>query len=548
MSSLEAIYAPSSTTITTSVGISDTGMAAPTDAVSAGLLQEIHQRHVVIEHLKARLAAQGHQPDIDPRQAGTSSMMTSAFYQSQLPASQDDNAFQAAPINVLSALSLVPPAQTTSHATPFQPSPLDQINSVFSAPVGPSTMPIPDSTVDDLDAFGLAQRSHHRTQPSPPSNTLYAPFSQATTSSSGHQPPSSMQASAPAPPTIANSFLAQLMGTSTSSLSRDVDLPDADVLDELQQVLMADHTLHAPASGSGDDQSSRSSTAHLEDPAYSLSPSGRPHIEPVCRSAPPPPTPPSESPARSRRSSKSRSTSRTRAGGKIRRAASHGSRTAERPTEDTLRNRRRRGYTEGALSNAAPDMAALQLMQDVQLGKLSRAQINDALSSGRLSSSQYPCTEHYCTKKVHGCPICAKEFPSHSKLQRHIVSHTGEKPFECEHCSTRFTQRCSLKTHQQRCSATASAPVLSRPRRSRPRSVDPQSTASSPWSIKPEPGDNNLVEEPETLPSAVLQGWLPASTPTQSEVSTMDHNMDQLQLDDMPMDADMDIGGDLMDA
>ena len=33
------------------------------------------------------------------------------------------------------------------------------------------------------------------------------------------------------------------------------------------------------------------------------------------------------------------------------------------------------------------------------------------------------------------------------KIRRHNVTHTREKPFECELCGSKFTQSGSLKTH-----------------------------------------------------------------------------------------------------
>jgi hypothetical protein len=32
-------------------------------------------------------------------------------------------------------------------------------------------------------------------------------------------------------------------------------------------------------------------------------------------------------------------------------------------------------------------------------------------------------------------------------MERHARTHTGEKPFGCEVCHTRFNQKSSLKTH-----------------------------------------------------------------------------------------------------
>ncbi|XP_059952555.1 zinc finger protein 770 [Mesoplodon densirostris] len=67
----------------------------------------------------------------------------------------------------------------------------------------------------------------------------------------------------------------------------------------------------------------------------------------------------------------------------------------------------------------------------------------------------HPCSKpdptHSPTKKkknIHVCTICGKLFPSQSKLDRHALIHTGQRPFKCVLCSKSFRQSTHLKIHQ----------------------------------------------------------------------------------------------------
>ena len=51
--------------------------------------------------------------------------------------------------------------------------------------------------------------------------------------------------------------------------------------------------------------------------------------------------------------------------------------------------------------------------------------------------------------KRHECHFCGKRFPTPSKLQRHALVHTGEKPFSCDVCLKGFTQLAHLKNHKK---------------------------------------------------------------------------------------------------
>lgn len=49
--------------------------------------------------------------------------------------------------------------------------------------------------------------------------------------------------------------------------------------------------------------------------------------------------------------------------------------------------------------------------------------------------------------KIYGCQLCERKFQFPSKLKRHSLCHTGEKPFTCEICGNKFAVKFRLKIH-----------------------------------------------------------------------------------------------------
>ncbi|XP_035638330.1 zinc finger protein 711-like [Oncorhynchus keta] len=48
---------------------------------------------------------------------------------------------------------------------------------------------------------------------------------------------------------------------------------------------------------------------------------------------------------------------------------------------------------------------------------------------------------------AHVCVECAKGFRHPSELKKHVRTHTGEKPYHCQHCEFRCADQSNLKTH-----------------------------------------------------------------------------------------------------
>ena len=47
----------------------------------------------------------------------------------------------------------------------------------------------------------------------------------------------------------------------------------------------------------------------------------------------------------------------------------------------------------------------------------------------------------------HECNLCGKRFITPSKLSRHMLSHTGERPHTCQFCLRQFSQLSNMKLH-----------------------------------------------------------------------------------------------------
>ena len=50
-------------------------------------------------------------------------------------------------------------------------------------------------------------------------------------------------------------------------------------------------------------------------------------------------------------------------------------------------------------------------------------------------------------EKPYECPTCYKRFSRTDDMHRHILSHTGAKPYECPKCDKLFSRKARYNIH-----------------------------------------------------------------------------------------------------
>ena len=98
---------------------------------------------------------------------------------------------------------------------------------------------------------------------------------------------------------------------------------------------------------------------------------------------------------------------------------------------------------------------------------------------------------------LHQCPHCLYSSNKHINLKRHILTHTGEKPFLCQKCGQGFAQSTHLSNHMRRAHPATNKDISGRPTR-RTRSI--YATKISRHDNRTQRGDSeHMVMEEEVL-------------------------------------------------
>ena len=85
-------------------------------------------------------------------------------------------------------------------------------------------------------------------------------------------------------------------------------------------------------------------------------------------------------------------------------------------------------------------------------------------ASSHGDAATKPQPQSLAAEQDRTCPICGMVFDSPSRMKRHMVQHTGEKPYQCSICVEYFSQAAALGEHHQKMHKTGKERIPSKDR------------------------------------------------------------------------------------
>ncbi|KAI0090199.1 hypothetical protein BDY19DRAFT_938969 [Irpex rosettiformis] len=89
------------------------------------------------------------------------------------------------------------------------------------------------------------------------------------------------------------------------------------------------------------------------------------------------------------------------------------------------------------------------------------------LSTSPVSSptprASTPGSNHLVMAGDHKCPVCSSTFTRPQHVARHMRSHTGDRPYKCQHCGDQFARSDLLSRHVNKCHASEKPPTTTAP-------------------------------------------------------------------------------------
>ena len=84
---------------------------------------------------------------------------------------------------------------------------------------------------------------------------------------------------------------------------------------------------------------------------------------------------------------------------------------------------------------------------------------SDSSSVSAVPPTSNPLEKGDLELRIYKCPHCRKELGSNRGLETHIRTHTGERPFKCPHCEKSFASSSNRSSHARICPKRSSSAV-----------------------------------------------------------------------------------------